>query len=49
MDVHAAVSAFWNIYDEDGNGVLDREEARKMMRDIIQELQTEFGVKIDSI
>lgn len=34
-DVLHAVSAYWNIYDADGNGVLDRDEAKIMISDII--------------
>ena len=32
------VMAFWSVYDMDGNGVLDLEEARLLVIDIVKEL-----------
>lgn len=41
------VQRFWSMYDVDGNGVLDRDEARKLVSDIVKELQEDFKVDLD--
>lgn len=38
------VQAFWSIYDMDGNGVLDLDEARLLVVDIVKELQDDYGI-----